>query len=149
MHAGFTGALLTGIESPHTQQTVLICHWRGEKKKTTKYIFFFCLMDAVLTGMFWQGYFSSFSLIASMVCLLSGFRANTHSKCELNIFIFFIFYQQLFVCHLCMCNRQLLPNLQLVIRFVACHLLREDSNQLFRRGNMMMEQLLNRVGGCK
>lgn len=68
-------------------------------------------MDTVLTGMFWQGYFSSFSLIASMVCLLFGFRANTHSKCELNIFIFFIFYIQLFVCHLCMCNRQLLPNL--------------------------------------
>lgn len=91
------GIINSRQQSPHTARTVWICHCSGKKRKAKYY--FFCLMDTVLTGMFWQGYFSSFSLIALMVCLLSGLKANTNSKCELNILIFFT-HSQLFVCHL-------------------------------------------------
>lgn len=89
MQAGFTGALLTGIDCPHSQQAQWwYAMWWGKKEPLNILLFFFSLMDAVLTGMFWRGYFSSFSLMAFMVCLLSGFRANINRKCELNVFIF-------------------------------------------------------------
>lgn len=51
MHAGFTGALLTAVDSPHTLQAQ--CGYAtGAEKRETLNIIFFCLMDTVLMGMF-------------------------------------------------------------------------------------------------